>query len=153
MRKGMISFLTFFICTIWLFIGACISPVNQLRTIPFRTLTGVVVDNGGQPVKQAIVTTDPPTSTLLTDDLGKFLITSLSEGVYTIQTAKQGFAINSAVIAIKGLGPFHVDVQLNKRVTASAGAGEQEKLLPQSNRKGSNDKKGIEEGSSWWPEK
>jgi hypothetical protein len=137
-------------CTVWLFIGACISPVNQLRTIPFRTLTGMVIDNSGQPVKQAIVTTDPPTSTLLTDDLGKFLITSLPEGVYTIQISKQGFAINSAVIAIKGLGPFHVDVQMVKRVTAS-GAGEQEKLLPQSNDKGNHDKKAVEEGSSWWP--
>jgi len=151
MKKRLSSFLTFFICTIWLFTSACISPVNQLRTIPFRTLTGLVVDNSGQPVKQAIVTTDPPTSTLLTDDLGKFLITSLPEGVYTVQTAKQGFAINSSIIAIKGLGPFHVDVQLTTRVSAIA--GEQEKFSPQNTNRGNNEKKGMDEGSSWWPQK
>jgi hypothetical protein len=153
MRKGVSFFLIFFIGAIWLFIGACagLSPENQLRTSHFRILTGLVVDSSGQPVKQAQITTDPPTSNMFTDDLGKFLITNLSEGVYTIQTVKQGFNLNSAVIAIKGLGPFHVDVQLNKRV--SANAGEQEKLLPQSNNNGNHEKKGIEEGSSWWPTK
>ncbi|MEW5800816.1 MAG: carboxypeptidase-like regulatory domain-containing protein [bacterium] len=149
MRKRMRSFVVFSTCAAWLLLCACISPVNQLRTIPFRTLTGMVVDNSGQPVKQAIVTTDPPTSTLLTDDLGKFLLTSLPEGVYTIQTVKQGFAINSAVIAIKGLGPFHIDVQLNKRV--SAGPGEKERLLPQTRGRENSEKKEKEEGSSWWP--
>ena len=149
MRKGMICFLTFFLCSILVFFCACISPVSQLRTIPFRTMTGLVVDNSGTPVKQAVITTDPPTSTLLTDDLGKFIITSLPEGVYTLQTAKQGFAINSAVIAIKGLGPFHIDIQMAKRVSTTF--GEQEKVLPQTRSK--DQEKKSEEGSSWWPTK
>lgn len=127
------------------------TPASQLRTIPFRTLTGLVVDTSGQPVKQATVTTDPPTSTIMTDELGKFLITSLPEGIYTIQVIKQGFAINSAVIAIKGIGPFHTDIQMIKRAVSPA--GEQDKLLPQTQGKENSDKKDKdkEEGASWWP--
>lgn len=140
MRKK--SFLIFFMGTLWLFFCACV-PGNQLRTIPCRTLTGLVVDGNGQAVKQATVTTDPPTSTILTDDLGKFLITNLPEGIYSVQVAKQGFAINSALIAIKGLGPVHTDIQLTKRVPPM----EQEKLLP----KIQNKEKEKEEGASWWP--
>jgi|GEM_PF-5337429 len=149
MRRAVSSWLIFLLCAPCLFFCACIAPTNQLRTIPFRTLIGTVVDNNGQPVKQATVTTDPPTSTVLTDDLGKFIITSLAEGTYTIQVSKQGFAINSAVIAIKGLGPFHADIQLTKRVLSTA--PEQEKLIPQT--QGGNSRKEKEEGASWWPTK
>lgn len=151
MKRATGSFLPFFLCTIWLFFCACITPTSQLRTIPFRTLTGLVVDTSGKPVKQAMVSTDPPTSTIMTDELGKFLITSLSEGVYTIQIFKQGFAINSAVIAIKGVGPFHADVQLTKRAVSPA--REQDKLLPQTQDTENSNNKDKEEGASWWPTK
>ena len=128
MVKRRYLFLLFCICSIMLFMCACI-PSSQIGKMPFRTLTGLVVENNGNPLKGVTITTDPPTSALLTDDLGKFLITNLAEGMYTIHFVKQGFVSNSTLIAIKGLGPMHVDVQLAKKIITSP--IEQEKLMPQ----------------------
>jgi len=106
---------------------ACV-PASQIGKMPFRTLTGLVVENNGNPLTGVTVTTEPPTSAFLTDDLGKFLITNLSEGIYTLHFVKQGFVSNTTLIAIKGLGAMHVDVQLVKKIITSP--IEQEKLMP-----------------------
>lgn len=117
MLRKSYSFLLFCMCALMLFMCACV-PASQIAKMPFRTLTGLVVENNGAPLKGVKVTTDPPTSAFLTDDLGKFLITNLSEGMYTIHLVKQGFVSNSTLIAIKGLGAMHVDVQLVKKINA-----------------------------------
>ena len=127
MLKRSYSFLLF--CISWAMILFCAcAPYNQLSKLPFRTLTGLVVENDGKPLKGVTVTSDPPTSALLTDALGKFLITGLPEGTYTIHLVKQGYISNSILIAIKGLGPVHVDAKLEKKIITSP--LEQEKLMP-----------------------
>ena len=127
MPKKNYSFFPLFICGIVIFICACV-PYSQIRKMPFRTLTGSVVDSNGIPIKGVAITTDPPTSASLTDNLGKFIITSLPEGTFTLHLVKQGFISNSKLIAIQGWGPIHVDAQLVKKVITSP--QEQEKLMP-----------------------
>lgn len=127
MPKKNQSFLFFFICAVLLFVCSCVTH-SQIRKMPFRTLNGLVVDANGKPLKGVTVTTDPPTSALLTNDLGEFLITGLPEGTYTIHLVKQGFLGNSTLIAVKGFGPIHVDIQLAKKIITSP--IEQEKLMP-----------------------
>jgi len=84
----------------------------SLGQSPVRVVEGVVIDQNDKPVKGVIITTDPPTSSVVTNELGCFLIKSLKEGVYTINAEKVGFVSDPVTINIQGFDSPTADIRI-----------------------------------------
>jgi hypothetical protein len=73
------------------------TPVN----IPTGTISGKVIDsNDGTFIPTANVSTEPPTSSVTTDEEGKFSIPDVPVGNYSVTAAKSGYASVSVKIAV-----------------------------------------------------
>jgi TolB protein len=65
-------------------------------------ITGVVLDSETRrPVAQAVVSTSPPSSSVLTNANGEFTFVDLNEGNYTITAARNGFRTNTVTVAVR----------------------------------------------------
>ncbi len=68
----------------------------------FGSISGTVLDGQtNAPIGSANVTTSPPTSSIVTDADGKFRMTDVPIGNYSIVVQKSGFAKNTVTIAVK----------------------------------------------------
>jgi len=71
-------------------ISAC--SENTIEPQLFGTISGeVLTEDGLTPVAQASISTTPTTSSLITDENGKFELESVLVGTYTIRAQKDGF--------------------------------------------------------------
>lgn len=74
------------------------APTQQTGSI-----TGTVITEAdATPVSAAVVSTTPPTSSVLTDDQGKFTLTDLSAGVYVVNAEKGGQVFGSTQVTVTG---------------------------------------------------
>jgi TolB protein len=67
---------------------------NETKIDPtlFGSLVGTVLTTEDNiAIAQATISTNPPTSSLQTDELGRFSIDQIEEGTYTIRAEKEGF--------------------------------------------------------------
>jgi len=65
------------------------------------TIVGVVYDGAATtPLPQVLVTTMPPTSSILSDAEGKFRIESVTAGAYIVQATKPGIGSGSTAISV-----------------------------------------------------
>ncbi|MEM9831855.1 MAG: carboxypeptidase regulatory-like domain-containing protein [Bacteroidota bacterium] len=75
----------------------------------FSQLSGTVVDAATNRVLSNVsVTTNPPTSALLTNELGRVSVDSIPEGIYTIIAKKAGYQTDSVTISLSAgrVNPF-----------------------------------------------
>ena len=102
----------------WLFVlgilamTGCITA-SQLAKLPLHSIDGVVTDYNGKPVEGALVTTTPPSSSVLTDSEGKYILRKLPAGEFTVHVSKPGYAEESVTLAVGGYEhPTKGDIQL-----------------------------------------
>jgi len=77
------------LCSLMLTLGC---QEDKIDPQLFGSLVGTVLateDNIA--ISQATISTNPPTSSLQTDELGRFVIDQIEEGTYTIRAEKEGF--------------------------------------------------------------
>ncbi len=65
------------------------------------TITGIVIDQFGNQVSGATVTTSPATNTVLTDNTGAFKFTHMSDMSYTVSASKAGVGSGTATVVSK----------------------------------------------------
>lgn len=80
---------------------ACNKPVIQPPST--GEIQGTVLGfNDQKPLKGVQVTTNPPTSSTVTEQTGKFTFSNLDAGNYAISTYKNGYKNNSVTVTVKG---------------------------------------------------
>ena len=84
----------------------------NLALAPIRVVEGIVIDNNDKPMKGVIITTDPPSSSVATDEQGRFLLKSLKEGAYTVIAEKVGYAADPVAINVQGFEVHKADIRI-----------------------------------------
>ncbi|MEM1120770.1 MAG: carboxypeptidase regulatory-like domain-containing protein [Bacteroidota bacterium] len=71
--------------------GSC--REDTIQPTLFGSMVGTVIrDADNVAVNNAIISTTPPTSLILTDEFGRFALNDIEPGTYTIRAEKEGFA-------------------------------------------------------------
>ncbi len=76
---------------------------TQVPTEKFGKIEGVVTDQNGVPVRSASITTNPATSTVTTDSVGKFTLSNVLAGSYSITASKDGATKSQTVSVVTSL--------------------------------------------------
>jgi len=90
--------------TVILFLGLLL--LNGCREDPiqptiFGSMVGTVIrDADNVAVDNAVISTTPPTSLILTDEFGRFALNDIEPGTYTIRAEKEDFAPNVESITV-----------------------------------------------------
>jgi len=88
----LISFLVLF--------SAC--KEDTVEPIYYGNISGTVLDADDEtPIQGVAITTTPPTNSLITDDQGKFVLTTLTTGTYTISAVKSGYNKTTANVLVE----------------------------------------------------
>jgi TolB protein len=83
----------------------------------FGSLTGqVLIEGTGTPIADAIVSTNPPTSQVLTDSQGRFSFDEIEAGTYTIRAEKTGLTSASETVTILENKESAVIVSMSEKV-------------------------------------
>lgn len=86
-----------------LFLLLLISACKEDTIVPdtFGSVFGEVLINGeNTPVSEASISTNPPTSTILTDAEGRFALENIKTGTYTLRVEKEGFNAGLETVAV-----------------------------------------------------
>lgn len=107
MRKG-----NWFIVLGILVMAGCMTA-SQLAKLPLHSIDGVVTDYNGKPVDGALITTTPPSSSVLTSSEGHYTLRKLPSGEFTVHVSKPGYAEESVTLTVGGYDyPTKGDIQL-----------------------------------------
>lgn len=100
------------LCMFLLLIG-CREETIEPET--FGSVFGEVIEEGGSNlgVLDAKVTTNPPTSSVLTDNLGRFSFEDIETGTYTIRVEKDGYTTELETVTVNDNNPTNVVITLN----------------------------------------
>ncbi|QNE41996.1 hypothetical protein F1C16_20435 (plasmid) [Hymenobacter sp. NBH84] len=110
---------------VWLVIGfisqlliACES--TTVEPARYGSLEGVVLESrNNTPVVNAVVTTNPATSSFLTDAQGKFTLPALTTGKYTLSIRKAEYSPQDIAVTISEAAPTAVTVVLERANSAN----------------------------------
>lgn len=80
------------------------------------TITGIVKDSAARPVADAEVTTRPARYRARTDSMGRFVLSGLDDGNYTVSARKLGFAPVSWDVKLSKAGTVDVTLVLDRRM-------------------------------------
>jgi hypothetical protein len=80
------------------------------------TISGTVRDSAARPVANADVVALPGAHRARTDSAGKFTITGMDGGSYTVRARKLGFAPTETTVDISGNGRLNVVLTLDQRM-------------------------------------
>ena len=82
-------------------------------TAPLGAISGRVVDEvSGEPIAGATVSTDPPTSTVITDASGNYTISDVKEGSYTVKAFKSDYLEGAVDVSVVSGGTATADIRL-----------------------------------------
>lgn len=105
---------------LFLVLAAMLSQACTEDTIQpdvFGTLTGqVLIEGTSTPVADAIVSTNPPTSQVITDAQGRFTFDEIEAGTYTIRAEKTGLTATSETVSILENRESAVIVTMSEKV-------------------------------------
>ena len=91
--------------------GGCLEDTISPKL--FGDVTGeVVAASDGAPLPDVTVTTNPPTSTVVTDAGGRFRLADVPEGTYALRATRDGYVTGVASVAVVGEGEASVGVRL-----------------------------------------
>ncbi len=86
------SFLKNFVILLLLLVLFASCKEDTVEPIFYGNISGTVLDADDEtPIQGVAITTTPPTSSIITDDQGKFILTTLTTGTYTISAVKSGY--------------------------------------------------------------
>jgi hypothetical protein len=77
-----------------------------------KVILGAVMDNNNRPISGAMVTTDPPTSSVATDNLGRYLLRLEKEGTYSVRADMLGYVCEPITVRVKGKDITQADIKL-----------------------------------------
>lgn len=77
-----------------------------------RVITGVVADVDGNPIGGVLVTTDPPTASVYTDESGRYMIKAYKDSEYTLRASKMGYVATPIKISAKGVDFVQGDIRI-----------------------------------------
>ncbi len=87
------------------------------------SITGRVIDSTGAPIEGAVVSTVPPTQTVLTDPDGRFEINGVRFTIsYVVNADKDGFQMSSGVVVPTSDGPNDVPLSLEVQSVCRPGS-------------------------------
>ncbi len=87
-----------FVC-LFLLLGSC--KEDTISPDTFGSVFGeVLVQTDNVPLSGASISTNPPTSTYLTDTAGRFAIENITTGTYTLRVEKEGFITGLENVAV-----------------------------------------------------
>ncbi len=77
-----------------------------------KVILGAVMDNNNKPIGGAIVSTDPPTSTVATDNLGRYTLRLDKEGTYSVRADILGYLSEPVTVEVKGDDLTWADIKI-----------------------------------------
>lgn len=93
------KYITFIFVTALIMLWSC--SEDTIDVILRGTLTGKVVDKvTGEPLKSAKITTNPASTTVFSDSLGKFTINQIAVDDYSVQAELAGYASGFEAVAV-----------------------------------------------------
>jgi len=78
-----------------------------------RTIVGSVLGPKGAVMGKATISTEPPTESVFTDSLGRYVIKGVPTGKYTVKAHKLGYTDNEVSINVKEGAMIQADIQLS----------------------------------------
>ena len=98
-------------------VGACSEDTTGNDTLDTSSVTGKVVDSEtGEPIAGALVSTEPATQATTTDSTGKYTISNLIPGAYTVVVEKGGYTTKRASVQVLGNKAATLDVLLTSTI-------------------------------------
>lgn len=86
------NFLKNFVIVLLLLVLIVSCKEDTIEPIYYGNISGTVLDADDEtPIQGVAITTTPPTSSIITDDQGKFILNTLTTGTYTISAVKSGY--------------------------------------------------------------
>jgi len=76
-------------------------------------ITGTILDNNGNPIPSANVSSQPSTSSVLTNSSGSYEISDVAPGSYTVTASKIGYTSNSVSVNVTAGGIGTADIVLS----------------------------------------
>ncbi|MHB2154054.1 carboxypeptidase regulatory-like domain-containing protein [Calditrichota bacterium GD2] len=96
-----------------LFILSCSKKETTEPAPTTGTISGTVMNKAGDAaVPAAIVTTEPPTSSVSTDNQGKYTIEEVDPGDYIVQAVKDGFDPGNVNVTVKAGKTVTADIRM-----------------------------------------
>ncbi len=75
---------------------------DTIQPVFFGSISGLVLDaETNEPIEDASITTAPPTSSIVTNSKGEFLIEDIKVGSYSISVTKTGYNKKTVSVAVK----------------------------------------------------
>ncbi len=75
-------------------------------------LWGTVIDNNNRPISGAMITTDPPSSSVATDNLGRYLLRLEKVGTYSVTAEMLGYVSEPTLVQTKHGDMTQADIKL-----------------------------------------
>jgi len=86
-------------CMLFLFVAACEDAVENNT---YGSINGVVISKiSMKPLEGAVITTNPPSRSVLSDAEGKFVLTDLTVGDYVVTAEKHEYANKSVTVNVR----------------------------------------------------
>lgn len=103
-----------FICAAFLLTALGCSEENTIDVILYGSVKGKVTDKvSGEPIKDVKITTNPASTTVFTDSLGKFQINKLAIGSYSIQAEASGYSAAFEAVSVSENNTSDVSFELS----------------------------------------
>jgi len=129
-----IQFKSSFLALCLLFTSALVWSGCEEDTIEpklFGSVFGEVLERDDNfPIPQATVSTNPPTSSVITDAGGRFLLDNIPEGTYSLRAEKNGFLTQVASVTVFGDQDANVIVRMESDSLDNAPPNSPELIAP-----------------------
>ena len=101
------------ILSVLLILLLCACREETIQPQLFGSMVGTVIRNTDNvAVENAVISTTPPTSLLLTDDFGRFALSDIEPGTYTVRAEKEGFVSTVESVTVFAQKTANVTVKL-----------------------------------------
>jgi len=114
MKNTLQLFFFLLVLTTFLFLQSCSEKETPTQTVTTGTIQGKVTDAiSGTAINNASVVTNPPTSSVLTDQNGEFTISDVPAGTYTVTASKIGSEDCSVTVSVVAGKTTTANMQMN----------------------------------------
>ncbi len=126
-----INRLQFFCAAIMVILLAAACSEDTIKPDIFGSLSGqVLLEGSSTPVADAFVSTNPPTSQVITDAQGRFVFDEIEVGNYTIRAEKTGLVATSESVAILENKESAVIVTMSEKTVGNGLPSTPKPILP-----------------------
>lgn len=107
---------------------------DAVDPVAYGSISGTVFDSSGvTPMAEVNITTNPPTSAVLTGKDGKFFIDNVPTDKYTVSAKKSGYMISSVSVMVKEASTTTAVMYIEKEYTVNTPPGVADSPQPSNN--------------------